>query len=238
MLQAPVIGFILALSSSKDAFVLRSQWPDAERLMAMMSCSVLWFGIINSAREVVKELPIYKRERFVNLNIFAYLLSKVTILIGICAVQCWLLLTALVVSGIRLNGSGRILLLFWEFYLDLLFVALVGLALGLLVSCTVATSERVTSAIPIVLLPQIILNPVLLSNPTGFLEMVVNLTIASKWGLVALGNSSDMIKKVPPGYTNIYTSTPSGLLSAWAVLILMSLVCLALAYYMLSRKED
>ncbi len=237
MLQAPVIGLILAISVPKNALTSNNVL-DAQRLLAMMACSVLWFGIINSAREVVKELPIYRRERFVNLNIFAYLLSKFSVLFFICALQCGLLLTTIAICGVKIEGKGAFLPLPIEFYVDLLLTALVGLALGLLVSCTVATSERVTSAIPIVLLPQIILNPTLLSNPDGILKILVNGLVASKWGLVALGDSANLAGKSPYQASEIYSSDLKGLVTAWAILIIMTVACLALAYFQLHHKDE
>jgi hypothetical protein len=38
--------------------------------------ATLWFGCSNSAQEIVKEVPIYRRERLVGLSRWSYLLSK------------------------------------------------------------------------------------------------------------------------------------------------------------------
>jgi ABC-type multidrug transport system ATPase subunit len=238
MLQAPIIGLILAISVPKEVLGSQGNLLDAQRLLSMMACSVLWFGIINSAREIVKELPIYKRERFVNLNIFAYLFSKFSVLFFICAIQCALLLATIGIFGVKMSGKGVFFPLWFEFYIDLLLMALVGLGLGLLVSCMVSTGERVTSAIPIVLLPQIILNPTLLSNPEGLLKVLVNCLVASKWGLVALGDSADLSGKAPFNADDIYTGDSKGLLMAWSILLVMTLACLALAYFRLRYKDE
>lgn len=42
----------------------------------MLVLSAIWFGCLNSAREVVKELPVYLIERSVSLGIGPYLTSK------------------------------------------------------------------------------------------------------------------------------------------------------------------
>ncbi len=238
MLQAPIIGVILAFSVPKNVLESSVGWLDTQRFLAMMACSVLWFGIINSGREVVKELPIYKRERFVNLNIFAYLLSKFTVLFFVCAAQCALLLVTVSLVGVRIGGRGVFMPVWFEFYIDLLLTALVGLALGLLASCTVSTSEQVISAIPIVLLPQIILNPGLFPNPEGLLKLIVNCLVSSKWGLVALGDSSNINAKAPFAAVEIYTGDAKGIIMAWLVLLLMMVICLALAYFQLRYKDE
>jgi ABC transport system ATP-binding/permease protein len=54
----------------------------------MLVLSAIWFGCLNAARELVKELPIYLRERSVNLSLGPYLASKLVPLAVLCALQC------------------------------------------------------------------------------------------------------------------------------------------------------
>lgn len=53
-----------------------------------MAFAAIMFGCINAAREVVKELSIYKRERLVNIGIIPYLFSKIVVLGVLCLLQC------------------------------------------------------------------------------------------------------------------------------------------------------
>ena len=46
------------------------------QLSFMLVISAVWFGCLNAAREIVKELPIYARERSVNLAVGPYLARK------------------------------------------------------------------------------------------------------------------------------------------------------------------
>jgi ABC transport system ATP-binding/permease protein len=64
------------------------------QVMFILVLSAIWLGCLNSAREIVKELPIYRRERSVNLAILSYLTSKLLPLAGFCAFQCIALLLA------------------------------------------------------------------------------------------------------------------------------------------------
>ena len=50
--------------------------PGGSSDLIYLVLSAIWFGCLNSAREFVKELPIYLRERSVNLGIAPYLTSK------------------------------------------------------------------------------------------------------------------------------------------------------------------
>src|SRR5216684_1251529 len=60
---------------------------DAQKILFIMAFAAVMFGCINGAREIVKEEPIYRRERTVNLGIVPYMLSKVVVLGVLCLVQ-------------------------------------------------------------------------------------------------------------------------------------------------------
>lgn len=61
---------------------------DAPKILFIMAFAAIMFGCINAAREVVKELSIYKRERLVNIGIIPYLFSKIVVLGVLCLLQC------------------------------------------------------------------------------------------------------------------------------------------------------
>src|SRR5437764_14413311 len=66
----------------------------AEQVLFIMSFVAVLFGCNNSAREIVKEIQIYRRERMVNLGITPYLFSKVLVLGFLCLFQCPILVIA------------------------------------------------------------------------------------------------------------------------------------------------
>ena len=81
LLQAPIIGLLLMLVANSDAIVGDKAFAsEAKKVLFMLATVAVWFGIINAAREIVKEAPIYRRERLANLRIGPYLFSKVLIL--------------------------------------------------------------------------------------------------------------------------------------------------------------
>jgi hypothetical protein len=133
----------------------------------LLALAALWFGCSNSAREIVAEWPIYRRERMINLKIPSYVASKFTVLGGLSALQCAVLL------GIVHYGAGLRapwLLMFGTLYLT----AMVGLALGLTVSAIAKTSEVAIGLLPLIQLPMVILGGVLqplhkMSRPTAAL---------------------------------------------------------------------
>src|SRR5207249_2514970 len=56
-------------------------------ILFIMAFSAVMFGCINAAREIVKEAPIYRRERAVNLGILPYMFSKIAVLSLLCLLQ-------------------------------------------------------------------------------------------------------------------------------------------------------
>ena len=150
LLQAPIIGLMMGW-----IFNPNGPLPDRFRIdrqaMFTMIMTMIWLGCLNSAREVVKELPIYMRERAVNLKIGSYLLSKLIPLAGICALQCVALL-AIVSSMVSIPGSvaerGAILFL----------TGLAATTMGLMVSAFVSSADKAIATIPLLLIPQMILS--------------------------------------------------------------------------------
>ena len=71
-----------------------SHGAEASFLVWLLIVGATWLGISNAVREIVKELPIYQRERSVGLSIQAYVGSKVAVLGAITIVQC-IIMTAI-----------------------------------------------------------------------------------------------------------------------------------------------
>lgn len=160
LLQAPLVGLLIAAVFSK---VLRAaptadSWPHAGVNMATMmfvtALAAIWFGCSATAREIVAEWPIYRRERMVGLSVLSYLGSKMTLLVVIAAVQTALLL-GIVAWACGLESS------WWRLFLVLYAAGLAGGAIGLVVSATLRTTEAATALLPVLLMPMIVLGGVL-----------------------------------------------------------------------------
>ncbi len=148
----------------------------------LMAISSIWFGVSNSAKEIVDEIPIYTRERMYNLKIITYLLSKITVLSAIAFIQVSLFV---VIVSIRyaysdITMSNEIL------YILLMFLlAFSATLLGLLLSAMFKTAEKVMTVVPITLLPQIMLSGVITSLNSGFKDLLSYFTLG-RWGTEAL----------------------------------------------------
>jgi ABC-type multidrug transport system ATPase subunit len=69
-------------------------WVAEDLVLRMFLCVVatLWFGCSNGAQQIVKELPIFRRERVCGLGLHSYLVSKYIFLGGITLLQALALL--------------------------------------------------------------------------------------------------------------------------------------------------
>jgi ABC-type multidrug transport system ATPase subunit/pSer/pThr/pTyr-binding forkhead associated (FHA) protein len=141
--QVPIVAIILAiitgdsLNDSKTIFIA-----------AIIS---IWFGANNAVREIVSEIPIYVRERLVNLKIPSYVFSKFTVLSGVGLIQCFLFVGILVGFGRFSKGD------FLPLLLILYLTSLAGVAMGLFFSALVNSTEKAMSILPLILIPQLLL---------------------------------------------------------------------------------
>jgi ABC transport system ATP-binding/permease protein len=146
--QAPLIAGLIGLSLLYGPTDVAFTKPK-NTILFLLALIAVWFGCSNAVRELVKERPIYLRERMVNLRILPYLASKVAVLGALALLQCVLFLMIL---DAWFGIPGRFPLLLAGMWL----ASLVGILLGLAVSALVATADRAMTLLPILLIPQVL----------------------------------------------------------------------------------
>ena len=177
LLQAPLIAVVIGLVF--DTKGIPAQRAAAEsQIFFILVLSSIWFGTLNSARELVKELPIYLRERSVNLGIMPYLVSKLLPLAFLCLIQCALLM-GIVSLLVELPGSYL-----WR--VAALFTAgMAATCMGLAVSAFVDSNDKAVAMAPILLIPQVVLsNAVVRLGDVGLI--VAKSSMVSLWALDAM----------------------------------------------------
>ncbi len=118
--------------------------------VALMVFTSIWLGTSNSAREIIKELPVYRRERLIKLRIAPYLFSKMTVQSLICLVQTVILVT-IVSLGLGLPQ-------FWLNLTAFFAISFASMVMGLTVSAVATNMDKALSAVQLLLIPQIILS--------------------------------------------------------------------------------
>lgn len=118
MAQTPYIAVLIMMAFGADARqdVTGESWPSVARAMSMtcflLGLSALWCGCSNAVREIVGEWAIYRRERMVNLKIPSYIVSKVSVLMGLSAIQCFcLLLMVSLTNGLKGSFMGMFIVM-------------------------------------------------------------------------------------------------------------------------------
>jgi ABC-type multidrug transport system ATPase subunit len=173
--QAPVIGLLFVLVFMN----YRNAWS----LLFCFSLAAVWFGCINSVREITKEKHIYARERVVSLKVVPYLFSKIFVLLMLCLIQC-VVLIVLVTIPVKVEGSHLLM------FLTVFISSLAGLSLGLMVSAMVGSSDKALALLPILLIPQILFSGTVveIDNMMSVSQFVSNFMIL-RW-------SYDLMKKI------------------------------------------
>lgn len=173
LLQAPLIGAAVA-------GVWKNLSQDSPALYFVLALSAFFLGAINSAREIVKERPLFLREKYFNLSLGSYLLSKLRVQAILVIAQC-----AILAGIVRVFVPIQVNVLLLA--LVLIGVALTGTAVGLLVSAWVRKSDRAVALVPLLVIPQIlfsdfVVGPNKLSNWTGRAQDLMPV----EWGYVVL----------------------------------------------------
>lgn len=199
LLQAPAVALLLLLLFSSGIFAPRGDdfltVSARDTLQAMFALQVIttlaiFMGASNAAREITKEMPIYARERMVNLGVLPYVMSKVAVLSVISLIQSVALL-GIFAARVDLSVLG------WEIYPELLaavfLTSLGGLSMGLLVSATVGNSDRAMAIVPILVIPQILLAGAIVPLERMLLPAkALAQLMMSKWALELTGSMSGL----------------------------------------------
>ncbi len=238
LLQAPIIAALMALVIASDAVTgSDATFASARPVMFMLATIAVWFGIINAAREITKEAPIYRRERLANLRIVPYVLSKVVVLTLLVIVQSVLLLT-IVGWKVQMPETGLVAGVYADMFITTFLASLAGLALGLLISTTAATPDRAISIVPLALIPQILLSGVIFKLEGS--AQVLSWFAIGRWAMDAYGAIIDLNSLPRPRGMEAYdeyTHSVEHLVGRWLIMAAYTLVCLALTVWALRRQD-
>ncbi len=217
------------------------------RVLFVFTCAALWVGLSSSLQEIVKEAAIYLRERLVNLGLFAYLGSKLTILSALAFLQT-LLITVVILIFFK---SPDLKLIPWQLGLGIttFLTLLTTISLGLMVSAAVKNSNQASSVLPLLLIPQIIFSGVLFKMEG--IASKISWLMLSRWSIGAYGalvNVNAMVPealKLPDGSivtrpfepTPIYDATLQNLGLNWGLLCLHTAMYLSVAFWLQKRKD-
>jgi ABC-type multidrug transport system ATPase subunit len=193
MLEAPVLAFILAYLikfyntdvSNKKGYIFREN----ENMPAYLFMSVvvaLFIGLTVSAEEIIRDRKILKRESFLNLSRSSYLMSKISIMFILSAIQTF---TFVLVGNYVLEIKG----MWMDYWLVLFTTSCFANMLGLNISSAFNSAVTIYILIPFLIIPQLLLSGVIVKfeklNPAITSQRTVPIAgemMASRWAFEAL----------------------------------------------------
>jgi ABC-type multidrug transport system ATPase subunit len=193
MLEAPVLAFILAYLikfyntdvSNKVGYIFREN-ENMPAYLFMAVVVALFIGLTVSAEEIIRDRKILKRESFLNLSRSSYLLSKITIMFVLSAIQTF---TFVLVGNYVLEIKGM-----WiDYWLVLFTTSCFANMLGLNISSAFNSAVTIYILIPFLIIPQLLLSGVIVKfeklNPAITSQSTVPVAgemMASRWAFEAL----------------------------------------------------
>ncbi len=187
--QAPVIGVMLALIGT-DAFEPEANTPSSSLIIVLLGLvlSITYLGASNSVREIVKERPVFERERALGVYPSAYLGSKLVVLLAITVGQSFLLVfIGLASAGEAPSGAlWKVLVsVRLELFVIIMLTGAAAVTLGLAISSVVSNADKAMSLLPVVLLAMYLLS----GGPTSLADKPllreVSYVNSAQWGYAA-----------------------------------------------------
>ena len=152
LIEPPLLAFILAFVSKyhSGSVYLFSDNKSYPVFLFMSVVVALFLGLTVSAEEIFRDRKVLEREKYLNISRSSYLLSKITFLFGLSAVQT--LMYVLIAQHI-LQVEGMM----WQQWLIMFTTSCFGNLVGLNISAGMKTVISIYILIPLVLVPQLLL---------------------------------------------------------------------------------
>lgn len=161
ILEAPLLGFILSFliryiaDPNSKIYIFREN-ENIPIYIFMSMIVAMFLGLMISGEEIFKDQKILQREAFLNLSRSGYLISKITILFILSAIQAFLFV---LVGNLILGVKG----LWFEYWWALFSIATFSNILGLNLSSAFNSAVTIYIMIPLVMIPQMALGGAMFS---------------------------------------------------------------------------
>lgn len=177
------IVMLLLFGALPSASSIDGSWERLDnslRIAFLLVVSAFWFGCSNSAKEIVKERGLYEKERHAGLNAIGYLSAKAAWLLCVTIIQAVSLLF-LVKLFTGMDGS------FFSYLPWMTAIAACGVSVGLCISVFAPNSDVAVTAVPLVLIPQVVLGG-MIKQVDGLSEFLAGLIAPCYWAYGGIAN--------------------------------------------------
>ncbi|HEY3779277.1 MAG TPA: ATP-binding cassette domain-containing protein [Rhizomicrobium sp.] len=233
-LQSVIVGALLgfAFADFGKGFEVGSSKVS---FLVVLGITCIWIGCAGAAKAIVGELPIYLRERDINLSTLAFVLSKflVMALFAVCQVLLLMGVSSLLVQEV----PG----LWWEQFLLASLAAVNGVAIGLIISSVSNSRDQAAVVVPLALAPQLIFGSGMVASLSGAGEWVAKLLIGAYWSreamTAALISHETGIMKIDPVAARLVSVTAPALGLSVAALVAQTIAWLVVTMLIMHLRH-
>lgn len=211
---------------------------EASQLLVVLVIGAVFFGLAGGIRELVRERPIYRRERAVGLSPGAYLGAKLFVFALVNAVQAAVFV---IVGTLGRPGAADATVLgspMLELITVIWLTALVSTVAGLLVSAYVSTGEQTMPVLVGLVMAQLVLCGGLFAvvDRAGIEQL--SWFVPARWGYAAAASTVDLrTLMIDPGSDALWRHTAGAWGWAVGVLLLQAAILAGLTRWALRRHE-
>jgi ABC-type multidrug transport system ATPase subunit len=164
---------------------------DARTLLGAIGVAAAALGASNAVREIVREEPLYRRERALGVPRVAYLASKVLVTGAVTTAQVTLLvLVTTIAQGAAI--WGHVLPTVFELALAFSLTGLATVGIGLTVSAVVSSSEKAMTVVPVLFVLCYLFSGAAVDLESQPAMKVVSYTIPVSWGVAAAASTVEL----------------------------------------------
>lgn len=223
--------------SATSAVAVREPQPNQLLLVLVLGGALM--GIAASIRELVKERPVFRRERAIGLSLSAYLTSKVLVLGVITVAQAAAFTVLSALDHKPPDGAVLLGLPMLEILLATIGVTVLTMVVGLVVSAFIDNADRGMPLLVLVLMVQLVVSGGLFPvHDRPVLEQLAWL-VPSRWAYAMGASTMDLnVNPISPGKPDPLWDhvSDSWLLSAGALGVQL-VVLLGVAAWLLRRQD-
>jgi ABC-type multidrug transport system ATPase subunit/CRP-like cAMP-binding protein len=242
--QPVVLCFLLLAIFSSGLF--KPGRPNAVaplQIIFLLAFNAFLLGLLASVQEIVKELPIFLRERSVGVSAIPYLLSKTTFLVPAVMLGCVIMSGVMLLTN-RLPDTG--LEMYGPLLLTMVLAGLAGMALALLTSSFATSSQQATDLLSLWITPQVLFGGGLFAVPSmNFAGRLVSHVVPLRWALEAGGHSAGLNdvfrasqsitgRSLLNQYGDTFSCNPT---KQWLILAAFIVLPMTLAGFILRRRS-
>ncbi|MDX1887341.1 ATP-binding cassette domain-containing protein [Mycolicibacterium sp. 120270] len=240
----PFIVGLLPLTVTGDAGL--SHMPslgappfEAKHIVALTSFAAILMGTTLTARDLVGERAVFRREQAAGLSASAYLLGKAVVFSAVAVIQSAILVLIVTAPAIGKAGPSSAVVLsspMFELFVGVASTCVVAVVVGLAISALARTGDQVIVLLAMTLTAQLILAGGFIPVTDRPLMEAVAWLMPGRWGFAATASTADLTNLVA-GIANDahWQHTTSAWLVNMAMLGVLALLFAGVARWRLKR---